>query len=77
MAKSVGGLKGFIQRTGKTVYGASLIARDYGTTAARWGYQYGGFLAFTLATTSMIVLMPLLFESSREVQVCNYLCLRL
>jgi hypothetical protein len=69
MAKSAGGLKGLIQMTGKTVYGASLVVRDYGTLAARWGYKYGGFVAFTVATTSMIVLMPLVFESIREVQV--------
>jgi hypothetical protein len=69
MAKSAGGLKGLIQMTGKTVYGASLVMRDYGTVVARWGYKYGGFAAFTVATTSMIVLMPLVFESIREVQV--------
>jgi hypothetical protein len=69
MAKSAGGLKGLIQMTGKSVYGASLVVRDYGTVVARWGYKYGGFAAFTVATTSMIVLMPLVFESIREVQV--------
>lgn len=69
MAKSSGGLKGLIQRTGKTFYAASLIARDYGTIAVRFGYRYGGNVAFFVATTSMIVLMPLLFESTREVQV--------
>jgi hypothetical protein len=69
MTKSAGGLKGLIQMTGKTVYGASLVVRDYGTVAARWSYRYVGFVAFTVATTSMIVLMPLVFESIREVQV--------
>ena len=69
MAKSAGGLKGLIQSTGKAVYSASVLARDYGTVAARWSYRFGGGLAFVLATTSMIVLMPLMFESSREVTV--------
>ena len=70
MAKSSGGgLKGLLQSTGKAVYAAGLLARDYGTVAARWSYRYGGGLAFVMATTSMIVLMPLMFESSREVQV--------
>ena len=68
MAKS-SGLKGLLQSTGKAVYAAGLLARDYGTVAARWSYRYGGGLAFVMATTSMIVLMPLMFESSREVQV--------
>ena len=69
MAKTSGGLKGLIQSTGKAVFAAGVLARDYGTVAARWSYQYGGGLAFVVATTSMIVLMPLMFESSREVQV--------
>lgn len=69
MAKTAGGLKGLIQSTGRAVYAAGVMARDYGTVAARWGYHYGGGLAFALATTSMVVLMPLMFESSREIQV--------
>jgi len=68
--KTAGGLKGLIQSTGTAVYAAGVLARDYGTVAARFSYQYGGSLAFAVATTSMIVLMPLMFESSREVQVC-------
>ena len=72
MAKTSGGLKGLIQSTGKAVFAAGVLARDYGTVAARWSYQYGGGLAFVVATTSMIVLMPLMFESSREVQVRIY-----
>lgn len=71
MAKS-GGLKGLIQATGTSVYSAGILVRDYGTIAARWGYRVGGGLAFVLATTSMIVLMPLMFESAREVQVCRH-----
>jgi hypothetical protein len=65
------GLKGLIQTTGKTIFSVGVIARDYGTLAARWGYRIGGNIAFVMATTSMIVLMPLIFESTREVQVCR------
>lgn len=69
MAKYVGGLKGFIQRTGKAFYAAGIIVRDYGTIAARLSYRFGGNIAFAAATTSMIVLLPLMFETTREVQV--------
>jgi hypothetical protein len=64
-----GGLKGIIQRTGKLFYAGGIFVRDSGTTLFRYGYEYGGRVAFGLATTSMIVLMPLLFEITREVQV--------
>jgi hypothetical protein len=73
MSKPSGGLKGIIQKTGKSIFSAGLIARDYGTIAVRWGYKIGGNVAFVMATTSMIVLMPLIFESTREVQVCRSL----
>lgn len=66
-----GGLKGLIQKTGGTLYATGLIVRDYGTVALRWSYKYGGNVAFVVATTSMVVLLPLIFESSREVQVCS------
>ena len=69
MSKSSGGLKGLLQMTGKSIFTAGVIVRDYGTIAARWGYKIGGNVAFVMATTSMIVLMPLIFESTREVQV--------
>lgn len=71
MSKPAGGLKGLLQTTGKTIFSAGVTIRDYGTIAARWGYKIGGNVAFVMATTSMIVLMPLIFESTREVQVCT------
>ena len=71
MTKPSGGLKGLLQTTGKTIFSAGVIVRDFGTIAARWGYKIGGNVAFVMATTSMIVLMPLIFESTREVQVCS------
>jgi hypothetical protein len=63
------GLKGLVQWCGKSVYAGGILVRDYGSIAARMGYHYGGAIAFAMATTSMIVLMPLLFETSREIQV--------
>ena len=71
MSKPSGGMKGIIQRTGKTIFSVGLMVRDFGTVATRWSYKIGGNIAFVMATTSMIVLMPLIFESTREVQVCE------
>ena len=60
-----GGLKGIIQKTGKFFYAQGVWAYS----AAKVGYRYGGQIAFAVATTSMITLMPLLFEIARESQV--------
>jgi hypothetical protein len=68
MSKPAGGLKALLHAT-KIFFSAGIIGRDYGTIAVRWGYKIGGNVGFVLATTSMIVLMPLIFESTREVQV--------
>lgn len=57
-SKPAGGIKGFLQKTGKM-----------GSAVFKWTYLVGGKLAFVLATTSMVVLMPLLFEITREGQV--------
>ena len=70
MSTQSGGLKGLLQKTGKTIFSAVVVIRDCGTMAARWSYKVGGNVAFVMATTSMVVLMPLIFESTREVQVC-------
>ncbi|EEC43322.1 predicted protein [Phaeodactylum tricornutum CCAP 1055/1] len=67
--KSSGGLKGLLQRTGKFFYTTGVYARDKGSTAFKWGYQVGGQVAFAVATTSMVMLMPLLFEIAREGQM--------
>ncbi|GAX24253.1 hypothetical protein FisN_4Hh046 [Fistulifera solaris] len=64
-AKKSGGLKGILQRTGKFFYSGGLYAYQF----AKVGYVYGGKVAFSVATTSMIVLMPLLFEIAREGQM--------
>ena len=73
-SSSGGGLKGFLKRTGKWFYSSSLFVRDTSTTLARFTYSYGGKLAFAAATTSMVVLMPLMFEIAREGQVGDVLC---
>jgi hypothetical protein len=64
-----GGLKGAIQRTGKFFFATGMYARDTGGVLLKYGYKMGGKVAFSIATTSMIVLMPLLFEIAREGQV--------
>jgi hypothetical protein len=67
--KPSGGLKGAIQKTGKFFFAGSMYARDKGTELLKYGYKFGGKTAFCIATTSMVILMPLLFEIAREGQV--------
>ena len=67
--KRSGGLKGFLRETGALLYAGSKLVRERGFDALKVGYAYGGQLAFSLATVSMVVLMPLLFEIAREGQV--------
>ena len=69
-SRPVGGLKGFFQRTGKFFYAGGVYALDFGRTGLKVGYKYGGKFAFVVATTSLVVLMPLFFEIGREGQVC-------
>lgn len=68
-SKQAGGVKGIIQRTGKFFFATGIYVRDTGTAAAKVGYKYGGKIAFAVATTTMVVLMPLLFEIAREGEV--------
>lgn len=70
--KKVGGLKGLIGRTKSFLYSGGLYAIDTGNKIMKWSYHYGGGLIFALATTSMVVFMPLLFEIAREGQVSSY-----
>ena len=60
---AAGGIKGFIQRTGKLVIGTGTWIAQ---TGAMFTYKWGGHAAFVIATSSVLVLMPLLFEISRE-----------
>lgn len=59
------GLKGFFLRAGKSFYDGGLFAKETSTWMAKWA----GKIGFVIATTSMVVLMPLLFEIGRESQV--------
>jgi hypothetical protein len=67
--KEVGGIKGAVQRSGTWLLDTATQARSIGFEYLKWGVKIGGTVSFALATTSMIVLMPLLFEISREGQV--------
>mmetsp|Transcript_10010 Transcript_10010/g.13223 ORF Transcript_10010/g.13223 Transcript_10010/m.13223 type:complete len:114 (+) Transcript_10010:106-447(+) len=66
MAKEAGGIKGFFQRTGKVVHSAGMACVQFGSTGALWAYKWGGSTAFVVATSSVLVFMPLLFEIGRE-----------
>mmetsp|Transcript_12219 Transcript_12219/g.17610 ORF Transcript_12219/g.17610 Transcript_12219/m.17610 type:complete len:112 (+) Transcript_12219:87-422(+) len=61
---SNGGMKGFLSKAGKSFYAGGVWARDM----AFWTAQKSGRVGFILATTSMVVLLPLLFEIGRETQ---------
>ena len=61
----VGGAKGFFIRAGKSFYSASLLAKD----ASWWLAQKGGTWGLMIASTSMVILLPLFFEINREAQV--------
>jgi hypothetical protein len=64
-SKSTGGIKGFLQRAGKSFQVGGLLAKDWGF----WLAKKSGRIGFILATTSMVVLMPLMLEIGREAQV--------
>ena len=64
-----GGIKGFFMKAGKSFYAGGTVARD----VSYWLLQKGGRIGLFLASTSMVVLMPLIFEINREVSVRNYL----
>jgi hypothetical protein len=61
------GLKGFFTRASKSFYEGGLFAKDSSMWLAKWA----GKIGFVVATTSMVVLMPLLFEIAREGQVSH------
>ena len=60
-----GGIKGFFTRAGSSFYAGGVYCKEKSWIAAR----KAGNLAFIVATTSMVVLMPLIFEIMREGQV--------
>ena len=61
-----GGLKGFLQRASSSFLKAFDVSKQYGSTVL---LHYGGQIGLFLASTSMVVLMPLIFEINREVMV--------
>lgn len=67
----VGGLKGFFQRAGKSFSQAGGLAKDWSMKLA----PYVGRIGLFLASTSMVVLMPMIFEINREHMVRILGCL--
>ena len=64
--QQVGGIKGFITRASTSFYAGGLFIKEKGWMAAKMA----GNVGFAVATTSIVVLMPLIFEIMREGQVC-------
>ena len=62
---STGGIKGFFERAGKSFTQGFEFSKDW----SWWLAQKGGTLGLFLASTSMVVLMPLIFEINREAMV--------
>lgn len=63
--RPVGGIKGFLT---KAVQSFS----TGGALATQWGYwlaQKAGHIGIIVASTSMVIFLPLIFEINREVQV--------
>ena len=69
--KEGGGLKGFLSRASKSFLTGGLYAKDKSYWAAEKLCKFG----FIVATTSLVVLMPLVFEIAREGQVRAYFLL--
>jgi hypothetical protein len=67
-APPVGGMKGFFLKAGKSFTAGATVGREW----SWWLIQKGGTVGLFLASTSMVILMPLIFEINREVQVCMY-----
>jgi uncharacterized membrane protein (UPF0136 family) len=67
--QTVGGVKGFFLRAGSSFYSGGMLAKDW----SWWAAQKGGTWGLFLASTSMVVLMPLIFEINREVQVSQFI----
>lgn len=63
--KEVGGIKGFFLKAGKSFAAGGVLARDW----SWWLAEKGGRVGLILASTSMVILMPLIFEINREVTV--------
>lgn len=64
-ATKEGGIKGFLTRAGASFYAGGLFMKEKGWVLAK----KAGNVGFMVATTSIVVLMPLIFEIMREGQV--------
>lgn len=60
-----GGIKGFLGRAGKSFYAGGMFFKEKSWMVAK----KAGNVAFVVATTSIVVLMPLIFEIMREGQM--------
>ena len=60
-----GGIKGFLGRAGKSFYAGGMYVKEKSWMVAKMA----GNVGFVVATTSIVVLMPLIFEIMREGQV--------
>ncbi|MGK3752432.1 MAG: hypothetical protein ACI8RD_004736 [Bacillariaceae sp.] len=59
-----GGIKGFFHRAGNSFQQGFQFSKEW----SWWITQKGGTVGLFLASTSMVVLMPLIFEINREIQ---------
>ena len=66
-AKS-GGVKGFLNRAASSFQQGFQLSRQ----VSIWLLQKGGTIGLVLASTSMVVLMPLIFEINREITVRQF-----
>jgi hypothetical protein len=64
---SGGGLKGFFAKASHSFQAGGLWAKGW----AQWGFHMSGKVGFVIASTSFVTLLPLIFEVSREGQVCT------
>ncbi|KAL7428029.1 hypothetical protein ACHAXH_002255 [Discostella pseudostelligera] len=60
-----GGIKGFLTRAGSSFLAGGLYVKEKSWTVAKMA----GNIGFMVATTSIVVLMPLIFEIMREGQM--------
>jgi len=65
MPSKEGGIKGFLSRAGTSFYTGGLYFKEKSWMVAKMA----GNVGFAVATTSIVVLMPLIFEIVREGQV--------
>ena len=63
-----GGVKGFFTRAAASFQQGFQLSRDWGY----WLAMKSGRIGLVLASTSMVVLMPLIFEINREITVRHF-----